>query len=1081
MSNPQTRRPTSSRRPAADRVPRWRRLNALIVHTLAVTLALPSTPSLATPPQRTTQPNRLPPSAPVPVEIVTPLGPDVPYGPPGDAGGELPGQLGVVGPPSVSVGSAARTASDPPAMQPGIEPESGPLPNADARVSLRAEDQDVRQVLGLIGHDAQVNILISPGVTGTVRIDLQDVTFRQALDAVLKLASLGARQENGLVYVYTLPELDALRGRERRPMVRVYHLNYVRAADLQQMIQPFLSSDGAMTTTPLAAMGLGGGAAGLGGGSGSSGVGSVGASGSVGPTAGGSASNAVDTGGNTMAYHDVMIVRDFPDNLMVIDEIVKRLDVQPPQVLIEAVIMSVRLRDEQELGVNFSIVDNLERLAAVSGDGNAINAAAGFTPARVLAADVTRPGPSQLVPGYLNPLQGLKFGFISNNVSGFIRAVETFNKVNILASPRVLVLNKQRAEIQLGQRLGFRNTVTNLTSSLQTVEFLSVGTLLTLRPYVSNDGMIRLEIHPEKSTGALDSQGIPQTNTSELTTNILVPDGATIVIGGLIDDDDSSAEQGTPGLNRLPVVGALFRGRRTSTTKNELIVLLTPRVLRQGGLPDPVPGVAPHGVMGLPNSGAMPGPALAPPGGLVDELGRPLQGPVIAPPPSFRVQLNPLAAGSVPTTLAPPPETGAEHAPFSPPSATVPARPPADPPPATGVAPPASSPPPPQPMPPGSNDPARPPLTRNIPAPVANPAAAGALPPTTPNRPPPGALDPAARTASLEAAATDGRNVTSGPLPTPLHASTVRVTDHEAPGRSAFPSPSPAPAPVPPQANGPGWRHVVRPGEDFVGIAQRYYGTPGFHRALWGANRSTVARPDALRAGQTIVIPPAAALDLAAGELPSPLNQRERARSPAPHQPVPSPSRRGPRRSSGSGLFPWWPGTRGEPEKAGPLGGPSGSSPAAPATTDRDKSSTAPRPSPLPTLPALAAAPTASPYHPGDITRSLLHRLLHRDRPATTEEEGPDSLIARLRATPPDANPYLASRRPSVSVEPASPSSPILWPSTYFAQRNTYPIGLTAQGQAVRDPAILRTSLTEPVLIQRLQSPEPITSWFAGP
>ena len=183
--------------------------------------------------------------------------------------------------------------------------------------------------------------------------------------------------------------------------------------------------------------------------------------------------------------------------------------------MIEAVILSVQLDDTQQLGINFGLVDNLRNAGLVGGNGALINGAAGFNPAKVLStaangASFATPRPGLLDAGLAVADQGLKFGFIDKNVSGFIRAIETMNKVNILASPRVLVLNKQRAEIQIGQRLGYRNTVVNLTSSLQTVQFLSVGTLLNLRPFVSQDGMIRMEIHPEKSTGQLDAAGVPQ-------------------------------------------------------------------------------------------------------------------------------------------------------------------------------------------------------------------------------------------------------------------------------------------------------------------------------------------------------------------------------------------------------------------------------------------------------------------------------------------------------------------------------------------------------------------------------------------
>jgi type IV pilus secretin PilQ/predicted competence protein len=1032
---------------------------------VALGLDLAGPAARATPLQRTTQPSGLPPAGPIPVQVMpTPVPGFSPEGP-------LPGELGVVGLPTTTTGAGNPGAgggnggSNPPATQPGIEEGSGPLPNADARVSLRANEEDVRQVLALLGRQAAVNILVSPAVRGAVQIDLENVTFRQALEAVLKLASLAARQESGLVYVYSLGEFDALRGRERRPQVRVYHLNYVRAEDLQLMITPFLSDIGATTTTPAAAMGLGGGAAGLGGGGGGGGGGMGGGGGGGGmgggggATAGGGSSNGVDTGGNTMAYHDIVIVRDYPDNLQVIDEIVRRVDVQPPQVLIEAVILSVRLRDEQELGVNFSIVDNLEKLAAVQGNAGAINAAAGFSPARVLAADVTRPGPGQLAPGYVfpqSPLQGLKFGFISNNVSGFIRAVETFNKVNILASPRVLVLNKQRAEIQLGQRLGFRNTVTNLTSSLQTVEFLSVGTLLTLRPYVSNDGMIRLEIHPEKSTGALDSQGIPQTNTSELTTNILVPDGATIVIGGLIDDDDTVNEQGTPGLNRLPLVGALFRSRNTASAKNELIVLLTPRVLRQGGLPEPMPGVAPKGVLGLPNSGPMPGPATGlPGGGLADGSGLPLSGPLLAPPPTFRVG----DGAGVGTTIGPadlPPLPASGASPFADP-APSPAPPTPTP---AATEPPTPTPPTPAPPPPPGD--VTPPASALEASRTAAPPGRLATAPTVTDGP--AARDPAARPASLEAAV-------------------------------VAPAPPPAP-PAPPTASGPpgGWSHTVKFGETFMSIAQAYYGTPGFHRALWAANRAAVPRYDGLRAGQRLVVPPAGALDIAAGELPSPLTARERGRTPTPRLAPPSGAKAAERPSRswpGSGLF------RRKPAGGGDSGADDG--PAAPAPRRRGWAT--------PSLgavhdapPAVATTPRADdpPYRLGDAARGMMRRLRPRGfapelrledlaelngpgRSPVASEPGPAA-----PAPPPAPGGSLVAGRAGLSgaeglpavtfleayYRPSGPTPTTLLATPRFSPDPAPPaLGLADSRPAPRDAAVGQASFEAPAPVHRLQSP----------
>jgi type II secretory pathway component GspD/PulD (secretin) len=98
-----------------------------------------------------------------------------------------------------------------------------------------------------------------------------------------------------------------------------------------------------------------------------------------------------------------------------------------------------------------------------------------------------------------------------------------------------------------------------------------------VRPFISTDGMVRMEIHPERSTGQVVNN-IPSTSTSEVTTNVMVPDGSTIVIGGLMDNEDSRQQDGIPGLSRIPVIGALFRTRQRSLIKKELIVLLTVQI-----------------------------------------------------------------------------------------------------------------------------------------------------------------------------------------------------------------------------------------------------------------------------------------------------------------------------------------------------------------------------------------------------------------------------------------------------------------------------------------------------------------------
>ncbi len=555
--------------------------------------------------------------------------------------------------------------------------------------------------------------------------------------------------------------------------------------------------------------GMSGGMGGMGGGGPGQTAGSL-SSGNT-STAGGAIGGA-STGGNSLSIGDMVVVRDYPEVLEEIDDMACRLDIQPLQVLIEAVILQVTLTDSQELGINFSVIDKLQEMAVVSGSAAAINAAGGFSPAKVLSAITQRAPyqgvqPGQLISGYTAaPGQGLRFGFVANNVSGFIKAVELFNKVNVLASPRVLVLNKQRAEIQLGRRLGYRNTVTNLTSSLQTVQFLSVGTLLELRPYVSNDGMIRLEVHPEKSTGAIDAAGVPQTNTSELTTNILVPDGATIVIGGLMDNSDQIDEQGILGLSRLPIIGPLFRDRVSQTGKTELIVLLTPRILTRQGLPGPIPGLPPKGPAGIPNSGPMPGPSLPP-------------GAISLPPLPMGVQPNPrlshdaasqplLARGSAPVPIAP------SDLPAGTPRNDVGLRP-------AGLTDTLSE---------AKPAPAEP-VSAELPEEGYKPgdltrAAVHRLSQMIPRHEP----------GSEKAKASN----LMGTDPALLRRDVSSSATREQPAISY---------------------HVVKTGEDLSSIALQYYGSNSLRGALWAVNRDQVPSPDRVKPGRKLRVPPPGQLE----------------------------------------------------------------------------------------------------------------------------------------------------------------------------------------------------------------------------
>jgi len=422
-------------------------------------------------------------------------------------------------------------------------------------LSLHSDALDVRKVLEILSREAKVNILVSPKVTGKVTLDIQDKTLEEVLDAIAKLCRVAIQREKDIIYVTTIDERR--QSQEDTLPVHVYHLNYVRSKDVEEMIKPLLSTKGKIGKSPEAEMGLksdfSGGSANLGQGD-------------------------VKAGGNTLAGGETLVVQDYEDRLKTIDRVIAEFDVQPIQVLIEAVIVSVALNKNMELGVNFAVLDGAKKTLGVAGNGSLVNMAAGFTPASVITSAGKLAGDAGA--GFAENANGIKFGWTGGDTTAFLRALESLGETKVLAAPRLLVLNRQRAQIHLGQKLGYETTITSQTNTSTQVQFMDIGTQLRLRPFVSSDGMVRMEIVPERSTRKLDAAGIPQTHTAQVTSNVMIPDGTTIVIGGLMDTEVTHDWEGIPLLSRLPMLGYLFRYTHDETVKKELIVILTPHIIR---------------------------------------------------------------------------------------------------------------------------------------------------------------------------------------------------------------------------------------------------------------------------------------------------------------------------------------------------------------------------------------------------------------------------------------------------------------------------------------------------------------------
>lgn len=430
-----------------------------------------------------------------------------------------------------------------------------------SKVTLHLVDVPLADALRMLSEPTKRNIILAAGASGRVSCSLYSVSFEQALDAMMVSNGLGYRTEGDFIYVHPAEEIQKIAKARRVLTARVFRLTYLSALTAKDLITPLLSPEvGKVSLTPPAAKGLGAGG-GAGGGA----------------TAGG---GVPDTQGDASAGVDAILVTDYSDKLDQIGRVLADLDVRPKQVLVEATILRATLNEDNALGIDFTTVGGIDFQALSSVSPAAQSITTGITPGPALQ-DTTFTARTDLNNAV--PNGGFTFGIIKDQVGFFIRALESITDTDILANPKILALNKQIGQVVVGRRDGYLTTTITETTAIQQVEFLETGTVLSFRPFIGEDGTVRMEIHPKDSTGGLTAANLPFEQTTEVTTNVLVHDGHTILIGGLFREVSSATRGQVPGLGNLPGLGALFRTTRDNTVREEVIILLTVHIVKGEG------------------------------------------------------------------------------------------------------------------------------------------------------------------------------------------------------------------------------------------------------------------------------------------------------------------------------------------------------------------------------------------------------------------------------------------------------------------------------------------------------------------
>jgi general secretion pathway protein D len=290
-------------------------------------------------------------------------------------------------------------------------------------------------------------------------------------------------------------------------------------------------------------------------------------------------------GGSATIWADkatnALVITAAQRTMRALNAVIDKLDIRRAQVLVQAIIVEVSADKSAELGVNWVFDGSNNSLAA----GAFVEPIGGSTIIDLYNAAKTGTPPTSGQP--LGTTLGVgRLAATGINFAAILRALQGDSRTNIIATPSVQTQDNQEAKIEVAQEVPFvtgqYTGSTGTTSAFQTIQRQAVGTILTVTPQINEGDAVLLKIMVESSSIATPSVAASDiiTNKRTISTNVLIKDGGTLVLGGLIQDQSTNKEQRVPLLGRIPVIGELFRTRSTSKQKSNLMVFLQPRILR---------------------------------------------------------------------------------------------------------------------------------------------------------------------------------------------------------------------------------------------------------------------------------------------------------------------------------------------------------------------------------------------------------------------------------------------------------------------------------------------------------------------
>jgi type IV pilus assembly protein PilQ len=407
--------------------------------------------------------------------------------------------------------------------------------------SLSLTNADIKSVLMYLSSYSGVNIVASPSVEGEVTVRLSNVTWKEALDIILETYVLVGVESENYIRVVKADDYYAEKAAEEKHLMEqesmiplsthIISVKYNVAGELKKAVQALLSGRG-----------------------------------------------TVDHDQRTNS----LIIRDLPENLSRVDELIAVLDKETKQIKISAQLLEVESGFLREIGVDWRIVNaygSESPVYEVDPDADPEDEIPPLFPENrerqnYASEEVQVRGSRNVLTDRLG-----QFSFArlveDYTINGILATIESSDKGKIIAHPEVTTLDNVEAYIQMGQKIPIKQFD---PSGNTIITFYDVGTKLRVTPHITSENRILLHLNPERSSYQFDPNGVV-INTQNAETNVVVENGETAVIGGLTNQENQSIKTGLPILKDIPIIGFLFGYEKKEVTTRDLVIFVTPTII----------------------------------------------------------------------------------------------------------------------------------------------------------------------------------------------------------------------------------------------------------------------------------------------------------------------------------------------------------------------------------------------------------------------------------------------------------------------------------------------------------------------